>query len=66
MDPTDQTCAMVIQHMRVKNGDKIYMSDTVTVFIPSLAQAKPAIYCFTVIGKTPNFTIAVEGTFTIG
>ena len=64
MDPTDQTCAMVILNMHVNSSDK--MLDTVKVFIPLLAQAKPAIYCFTAIGRTPNFTMAVEGTFTIG
>ena len=53
-------CAMgnqVTQHMN--SNDK--MLNTVIVYIPSLAQAK---FCFTAIGKTPSFTIAVEGTFT--
>ena len=65
MNPTDQACAMDNQVTRhVNSSDK--MLDTVTVFIPPLAQAKPVIYCFTAIGRTPSFTIAVEGTFIIG
>ena len=66
MDPTDQTCPLDNQAAWHVNSSGSLMLDTVTVFILLLAQAKPAIYCFTAIGKTPNFTIAVEGTFTIG
>ena len=66
MDPTDQTCPLDNQAARHVNSSGSLMLDTVTVFIPPLAQAKPAIYCFTAIGKTPYFTIAVEGTFIIG
>ena len=64
MDPTHQTCAM--DNRRVNSSDK--MLDTIIVFIPSLTltQTKPAVYCFTAIGKTPSFIIAVEGTFTTG
>ena len=71
VDQTDQTCAMNNQvtwnmHRMIMNSSNDLMSDTVIVFIPLPAQASSKIYCFTAIGNTPLFTIAVEGTFKTG
>ena len=67
MDPTDHACRLDkeanIWHV---NSSDNFLSDIVIVFIPSLAQATSTLFCFTAIGTTSAFTIAVEGTFTIG
>ena len=63
MDSTDQTCAMDNQVTRHVNSSRI--SDTVMVFIPKLERTGSE-FCFTAIGKTAAFTIAVEGTFRTG
>ena len=64
--PTDQTCPLDIKETFVwhMNSSDNLMLDTVIVFIPSLAQTTS--FCFTAIGKTRMFAVAVEGTFTIG
>ena len=63
MDPTDQLCALDNQVIRRVNHNII--SDTVTVFLPQLEHSDSE-FCFTAIGKTEVFTVAVEGTFKIG
>ena len=68
MDPniTDQNCILdkaVVTHM---NSSVNIMLDTVTVHIPSLAQTDSKLFCFKAVGITSMFTVAVEGTFTIG
>ena len=63
MDPTGQTCVMDNKVTWHVNSSRI--SDTVTVFIPKL-ECTGSEFCFTAIGKTAAFTIAVEGTFRIG
>ena len=40
-------------------------SNTVTVVLPRLKNAESE-FCFTAIGKTEAFSIAVEGTFKTG
>ena len=66
IDSIDQTCSLDNNADRPMNSSDNLMSDAVTVFIPSLTKAKSVIFCYTAIGKTPSFAIAVEGTFTIG
>ena len=63
MDPTNQTCPLDNQVTQHVNSSRI--SDTVTVFIPNL-ECTGSEFCFTAIGKTAVFTIAVEGTFRTG
>ena len=64
---TNQTCPLdkenLVWHM---NSSDNLMLDTIIVFIPSLAQTSSKLFCFTAVGKTPTFTIVIEGTFTIG
>ena len=67
VDPTDQLCTLQLDNRipLVNNSDT---SDTVNVSIPAhvlLAQTESQRFCFTAIGETPQFTIAVEGMFTI-
>ena len=45
------------------NNSENMVLNTVNVFIPDVLAQQ--LYCFTAIGRTPMFTIAVEGTFTI-
>jgi hypothetical protein len=65
VDSTDQLCILNNQSTLMNNSDT---SEIVRVFIPEQdlqAQTEPQHFCFTAIGETPMFTIAVEGTFTI-
>ena len=64
MDQTGQTCTLDNQNILVNNSDDM-VSNTVNVSIPATALLAQQLYCFTAIGETPMFTIAVEGTFTI-
>jgi hypothetical protein len=65
VDPTDQSCRMENHITRRVNGDVIIITDTVTIVLPGLEHTDSE-YCFTAVGKTEIFTIAVEGTFKIG
>ena len=62
---TDQNCNLdkAVTHM---NSSVNIMLDTVTVHIPSLVQTDSNLFCFKAVGTTSMFTVAVEGTFTIG
>ena len=62
VDPTGQLCTSDNRNTLVNTSDDM-VSNTVNVFIPPLVAQQ--LYCFTAIGRTPMFTIAVEGTFTI-
>ena len=67
VDPTDQLCTSQLDNRipLVNNSDT---SDTINVSIPAqdlLAQTESQRFCFIAIGETPQFTIAVEGMFTI-
>ena len=65
--PTDQRCLVDnynnIITRRVDNS--VIVSDTVTIVLPELEHTDSQL-CFTAIGKTRTFTIAVEGTFKTG
>lgn len=67
INPMDQNCFLnkEVTHM---NSSVNFMLDTVTVFIPPLAQTDhdSKLFCFKAVGTTSVFTAAVEGTFTIG
>ena len=63
VDPTDQLCALDNQVIRRVNHNII--SDTVAVFLPQLEHTDSE-FCFTAIGKTEAFTVAIEGTFKTG
>ena len=45
-----------------RNSSNNTLTDTVTVLIPTLPPTESEL-CFVAIGKTANFTIAIEGTF---
>ena len=62
VDPTGQLCTLDNQ-TTLENNNENMISNTVKVFIPAVLTQQ--LYCFTAIGRTPTFTIAVEGTFTI-
>ena len=63
IDSTDQLCTLNTR--RVNNS--VIVSDTVTVTIalPEL-EYTDSQFCFTAIGRTETFTVAVEGTFKTG
>ena len=58
---SDQSCDIKNE---TKNSSNNTLTDTVTVLIPTLPPTESE-YCFIAIGKTANFTIAIEGTFNI-
>jgi hypothetical protein len=67
VDSTDQLCTLQLDNRitLVSNSDT---SDIVIVSIPAKdlqPQTEPQRFCFIAIGKTPEFTLAVEGVFTI-
>ena len=63
-DPITDSCLLLIT---VQNSTNNNMSDTVTVFIPNLEHTdSDSEICFTAIGITAGFTVAVEGTFKTG
>ena len=68
VDPTDQLCTLQLDNRipLVNNSDT--STDIINVSIAAQdlqAQINPQHFCFTAIGETPQFTIAVEGMFTI-
>ena len=63
VDPTGQLCTLDNQITLMINSENM-VSNTVNVLIPAVLTQQ--LYCFTAIGRTPMFTIAVEGTFTTG
>ena len=64
VDPKDQLCTLD-NRTTLENNNENMISNTVNIFIPATALLAQQLYCFTAIGRTPTFTIAVEGTFTI-
>lgn len=54
-----------VSSITVENTNTSIISDTVTVFLPKLEHTDSE-FCFTAIGKTEAFTVAVEGTFNTG
>ena len=56
---SNQSCDIKYE---TRNSSNNTLTDTVTVLIPTLPLTESE-YCFIAIGKTANFTIAVEGTF---
>ena len=63
VDPTDQSCTLDNRNALMNNSDSM-ISNIVNIFIPDMLAQQ--LYCFTAIGRTLMFTIAVEGTFTTG
>ena len=63
IDPTDQLCTLNTH--RVNNSVIGSDTATVTIALPELEHTDSQ-FCFTAIGKTRTFTIAVEGTFKTG
>ena len=58
---SNQSCDII---NGTRNSSDNTLTDTVTVLIPTLPQAlSESELCFIAIGKTANFTIAIEGTF---
>ena len=63
IDPTDQLCTL---NTRCVNNSVIGSDTaTVTIALPELEHTDSQ-FCFTAIGKTRTFTVAVEGTFKTG
>ena len=65
MDPTDQLCTLDNQNTLMNNSDDILLNTVKVSLLVPLAQTNSKLFCFTAIGRTPMFAIAVEGTFTI-
>ena len=63
--PIDQRCLMDNHIITRRVDNSVIVSDTVTVVLPELEHTDSQ-FCFTAIGKTRTFTIAVEGTFKTG
>ena len=63
IDPTDQLCTLNTR--RVNNSVIVSDTATVTIALPELEHTDSQ-FCFTAIGKTRTFTVAVEGTFKTG
>ena len=58
---SNQSCDIKYE---TRNSSNNTLTDAVTVLIPTLPQAlSESELCFIATGKTENFTIAVEGTF---
>ena len=65
MSQTNQLCPFDNQLEVTRRVNSSRISDTVAVFIPKLEHSGSE-FCFTAIGKTAAFTIAVEGSFRTG
>ena len=63
--PIDQHCLMDNHIITRRVDNSVIVSDTVTVVLPELEHTDSQ-FCFTAIGKTRTFTVAVEGTFKTG
>ena len=62
--PITHRCLSLIMAQNSTNNN---VSDTVTVFVPSLEyMGSDSEFCFTAIGTTGAFTVAVEGTIRTG
>jgi hypothetical protein len=67
VDPTGQLCTSQLDKRSTLENNS-GTSDIVNVSIPAQdlqPQTEPQRFCFIAIGKTPEFTLAVEGVFTI-
>ena len=61
LNVSNQNCDIINE---TRNSSNSTLTDAVTVLLPTLPQAlSESELCFIIIGKTANFTIAVEGTF---
>ena len=61
-DPITQHC---LSSITFENSTNTNISDSVTVFLPKLEHTDLE-FCFTAVGTTAAFTVAVEGTFKTG
>ena len=59
LNVSNQSCDIINE---TRNSSNNTLTDTVTVLIPTLLPTESE-YCFIAIGKTANFTISIEGTF---
>ena len=64
-DAITQSCLSSTIKSEAENSTHSFISDTVTVSIPPLAQTESE-FCFVAMGKTQVYTVVVEGTFKIG
>ena len=61
LNVSNQSCDIINE---TRNSSNSTLNDIVTVLVPTLPQAlSESELCFIAIGKTANFTIAIEGTF---
>ena len=65
MDPTDQFCTLDNFITLTNNSDNMILNTVNVSILAPLAQTNSKLFCFTAIGKTPMFAIAVEGSFAI-
>ena len=63
INPNNQSCNIKNE---TGNSSDNTLVDTVTVSISAVQSELNAEFCFTAIGTTENFTIAVEGNFSKG